>query len=55
MGENMDNGSGSFIFRSIDMKFVMEVILIHMPRPFFNFRVSRPIKEIKVRIIVVQC
>ena len=55
MGENMENGSGSFIFRSIDMKFVMEVILIHMPRRFFYFRVSRPIKEIKVRIIVVQC
>ena len=33
----MGNGLGSFIFRSIDMKFDMEVILIHMPRRFLIF------------------
>ena len=35
MGENMGNGSGSFILWSIDMKFGMEVRLIYTSRLFF--------------------
>ena len=55
MGENMGNGSGSFILWSIDMKFGMEVRLIHTSRRFFVYLVPWPRKEIKVRIAVVEC
>ena len=55
MSENMENGLGSFIFRSIDMKFGMEVRFIYTSSPFFIYLVSWNKKKVKVRITLVEC